>query len=676
MKYLSKYCTMLAAIALMAVTFACSDEDDPAPVKVESSITLTPDNVTIGSTGGRGYVVYTLENAPEDATIEVTTDAAWVKDIDTAVEGRIAFTVEPNTLKEAREAEVTVKCGTGDEALTGKFTVKQDAADEFFTISDPQSTESTLSVNVSPTDKEMPYLVMILPKSQADMYQSDDEMHKDDMSYIDTTAGKLGTSFETLLSRYSRTGDVDLLWESLAPNTAYCIYAYGVSPKGERLTPISKAYVSTAEIVQVPMTFDIFYDINGSVVTMTVVPSDDNALYYYNILDAGTSDEEILEIVQNNLNLLYNQFIQYGYSLEQAVEATVFRGVQSNTFERALKPDTDYVGFAMAVSQSGVASAQITRKDLHTGKTQQSELTLDIEVSDIRTRTAQLTCVPSDPAEKYVINYGLKSDYGHLSDQKVLDALAQFVRMGQLQAGNGSLNARITGLKPETEYQILACGMNGSSPTTKLFRVDFATNEDGYADVTLEITYGKYFSAGDAAERWPGQIFDVYPQDAILPVSVKSNGDRFYYKLYSGDLTNPNEVTDEDIISVLTGEGYSDPEKFFIAPFGAKQTLLAVAEDEHGYYGDVFRECFTLDRSGVSPIEEFDYTPTGYVNAKRARSLVAGKLQLKPASGRATLLPKSPASLPAVTTPLQRIDEMQPWRLVKDIMSRRLPVEK
>lgn len=677
MKYLAKYCTLLMAMLFMAVVPACSDDDEPAPnpPTTPTSLTLSSEVVEMVSTGGRGYVIYTLENAAvEEATVEVSSNADWVNGFDTTVEGRIAFNVDPNTTKEERLAEVTVTYGTGEEAPTAKFTVKQAAASEFFAFGDAVATESTLDIKITPTSKDMSYLVMIMPKTQADTYTTDDEIFEDDMLYIQNLADKLGTSFETLLSRYMLTGENTVGWESLVPDTPYCIYVYGVNAKGTRITPIAKTIASTSEIKEVEVDFDISYNINGSVVEMSVVPSNDDVYYYFNILDAGTPDEQIVSIVQNNLDQIYNLYMQYGYSLEQAVQATVFKGPQTSVFSRALKPDTDYLGFAMTVSQSGKVSAKITRKDLHTGKVEQSDLKLDIKVSDIRPRSAQLVCVPSNQEEQYVIHYALYSDYGHLSDQQVLDALSQFVRQGAIQSGNGTLNQSIGGLTPETKYVVLACGMNGSAPTTQLYRKEFETTEDGFADVTLDVKHDKYFSAADAAQRWPNEIFSAYTQYAILPVTVKTSGDKVHYKLYSEDLTNPLEYDDNTLISVLSTEGYTDESMFFFVPFGNKSTLLAVAEDANGYFGEVYRELITLDREGISPIDEFDYTPS-YVRGKKARALLPGKVKATSANARCKILPKAAAKA-VISSPLQRIDEMQPWKIVKDIMSRRLPVKK
>lgn len=680
MKYLAKYCTLLAAVLFMAVMPACSDDDEPAPTPqptTPTSLTLSNEVVEMVATGGRGYVIYTLENAAteEEATVEVSSNADWVNDIDTTVEGRIAFNVDPNTAKEERLAEVTVTYGTGEEAPTAKFTVKQEAASEYFAFGEVKATESTLDITITPTNNDMSYLVMIMPKTQADLYTADEEIYNDDMVYMKNRAEKLGTSFETLLSRYMLTGESAVGWESLSPDTPYCIYVYGVNAKGVRLTPIAKTIVSTTEIKEVDVDFDISYSINGSVVDMTVVPSNNDVYYYFNILDAGTTDEQILSIVQNNLDQIYGLYMQYGYSLEQAVEAAVFKGPQTSTFARALKPDTDYLGFAMTVSQSGKASAKITRKDLHTGKVEQSNLRLDINISDIRPRSAQLVCVPSNQEEQYVIHYALYSDYGNLSDQQVLDALSQFVRQGSIQAGNGTLNQTLGGLTPETKYVVLACGMNGSSPTTKLYRKEFETNEDGFADITLDVKHDKYFSAADAAQRWPNEIFSAYTQYAVFPVTVKTSGDRVHYKIYSDDLTDPRQYDDNTLISVLSTEGYTDEEMFFFVPFGAKSTLLAVAEDSHGYFGEVYRELITLERDGVSPIEEFDYTPSYVRGKKKSRALLPGKVKAAGANARCRILPRANVRT-IVSTPLQRIDEMQPGKIVKNITSRRLPVGK
>lgn len=110
---------------------------------------------------------------------------------------------------------------------------------------------------------------------------------------------------------------------------------------------------------------------------------------------------------------------------------------------------------------------------------------------------------------------------------------------------------------------------------------------------------------------------------AVLPISASLSGSAasYRYSVYLGNLTDASRYSDNLITEDLLKNGYSTPNQVFLCDFGVEMTMLAVAFDPDGNPGQVFRRSFSIDRSGISPAEEFDpslWTTSGRSSAKKA----------------------------------------------------------
>ena len=86
----------LPILALAALT-GCKDE----PVVVEAPvITFNQTEWEVENAGGQIAVGYSIANPVEGASIEVTTEATWIENFDTTVEGVIMFSVLENEVEE------------------------------------------------------------------------------------------------------------------------------------------------------------------------------------------------------------------------------------------------------------------------------------------------------------------------------------------------------------------------------------------------------------------------------------------------------------------------------------------------------------------------------------------------------------------------------------------------
>ncbi len=592
---------LLGVFACLAVS--CSDDNPPV---TPPAIHVDQNEISVGGAGGKVTIICQIEHARPSVSAEAKADQSWVSQFASNEKGEVTCFVDPNATGAERSAVITLNY-TGAEAVSVKLV--QAAAGELFTISELATSESRLKAEVKPLDPKMSYLVMILPKSEADAYNGDDDaMYNDDVKFLKDRAEKLGVTFERAIEVFSHKGAAVLEWEDLAVSTPYCIYAYGVTPKGERITPIVRAIMTTTAPTGLDTKFDINYQVNGVEVQMEVTPDNDMNRYYYDILSADLSTEEILNTVANQLNEIIAFYAQYGYTREQTVEVITEKGPSSFLYNN-LEFATPYKGFALSVSPSGMLSGNPTIKEVTTGDVLLSDNQLTVEVSNITSRSADLKVTPSNH-DSYVVTYAPFDYYGDKDDEVVKGTLSQYIRQGAITAGTEKVEIPLTALTPNTKYEILTMGVNGSYASTDLVRYTFQTPEASESDVDVVVKCDKYFAGEDAAKKFPG-FFDNYRQYAILPVEVSTTtGDKVYYNIYEDDYTNRDEFTEDVLINDLMSRR-TQPRTDFFCTYGKVLTLAAVAADANGNFGTTYRKSIRLSRDGVSPIDEYDFKPEG-----------------------------------------------------------------
>lgn len=666
MKSLFRFGWVSALILGLCACFAvsCSDDDPPA---APPAIHIDQNEISVGGAGGKVTIVCQIEHARPQVAVEAKADQPWVSQFASTPEGLITCFVEPNATGAERSAVITLNY-TGAEAVSVKLV--QTAAGELFTIREISVSESRLKAEVKPLDVNMKYLVMILPKSEADAYNGDDEaMYKDDILFLKDRADKLGITFERAIEVYSHKGTAELEWEDLAVSTPYCIYTYGVNTKGERLTPIVRAIISTTAPTGLDTKFDINYALNGVEVEMSVTPDNDKNRYYYDILPADLSTEEILNTVATQLNDIIAFYAQYGYTREQTIEVITETGPSSFVYNN-LEFATEYKGFALGVSPSGMLSGNPTIKEVTTGDVKLSDNKLTVEVTNITSRSADLKVTPSN-LDPYVITYAPFEYYGDKPDEVVKGTLSQYIRQGSITPGSDKVEIPLTALTPNTKYEILTMGVNGSYASTDLVRYTFQTPEASETDVDVVVKYDKYFAGEDAAKKFPG-IFDNYRQYAILPVEVSTTtGTKVYYNIYEDDYTNRDEFTEDVLINDLMSRR-TQPRTDFFCTYGKVLTLAAVAADANGNFGTTYRQTLRLSRDGVSPIDEYDFQP----ESKSARSLSSSYLPLSAENRVVQLAPvkeNGGVQFKNRSTLLESLKNTQIKPFKKNIMRRILP---
>lgn len=604
----SRQFATLQVLLMMLVTVSGCRED-----RTIESYELESDEIVVSPSGGTAEIICRGMSAESD--VRILSERSWIHDFDHSVQDKILFTVDPNDGDADRSGTVEVTVNATGEKLY--FTVLQYAdTREDFEVTIQDVAETSMTFSIVPKDPEMTYVYMFTEKSYWDMFSSDEEWYEDDMAYFRDMATSMGLSISQYLGEILKKGTIESGYvENLLPGTGYVLYAYGLTQQGNRLTDICLDSAVTKSGEKVDMEFELFLDIDGPVVDMRVVPSNDSQAYYFGAFDATDigSDEDIIRKCEQNFNdiiVFYRN--QFGMSAEDVMRQIVSYGEDSYKFE--LEQNSRYVAFAVAVDLRGLCVSDPASTEFETGEVIPSDNHISVEISGVTSRTADysITVTNDDP---YVFVLDLASEWEGLSEDEMIQRLVTMYDLSSnIRTGND--HDVMTGLTPDTEYVTFAFGYVAGVATTDLVCTWFATKEATVADVSVDFAFDGYFDGTEVENAWP-EYFGGASGNAVIRLDVSSDGATFYYNIFAGDLSSETDITDSQLVDELLYQGIQDePVSWFVIPFDETSTIIGVARDASGEFGPVTRIAITPDRNNVLPIEELNLNSMNHNNIK------------------------------------------------------------
>lgn len=222
-------------------------------------------------------------------------------------------------------------------------------------------------------------------------------------------------------------------------------------------------------------TFTLSYKVDGTAVDMTVVPSDTDIYYYFDVvatdeLESDTPDG-IRTFCQEQLDLIIQGYESWGYSIPEAIADFCSVGEDSFRFPD-LKQESAYYGYAFAVDDNACISSGISYSGFETEKVEQSDLVLEINVYDITAYSAMMDIIPSND-DQYTFILTPADDFAGMADEEILMMLLDGF---WLQPVTGPVEKEnIIDLYPDTSYAVYAFGYQGGMATTSLYTEIFTT---------------------------------------------------------------------------------------------------------------------------------------------------------------------------------------------------------
>ena len=432
--------------------------------------------------------------------------------------------------------------------------------DEVFTIVVEEVHASTAITEVTPDDAEMYYIMYLEEVSyfQNGGIETAEQLFEDDFTAFEHNAASNNMNLkEYMLKVNIAFQDVKRVkWNSVRPGVASVLYVYGVefSEDGASYEPITDVMWEVIEPEYAPLqevNFNLDIDIDGAEVALNVKPENWDGYYVVKFVDGNDDlymgegaefDNEDMKAIADEWISVLDSNLNGGHTLDMILNEICCKGdvvieaqLSSYTLYSALVyPVAEYDGFVQVVAEPSYIS-------FPTEEVQQSDMGINIEVSNCYVRVADLKITPSNPDETYLLlitpTEYLPADY----DEEVLldKALGEFIYY--TYEFKGEVTTHLNTLYPNKEYIVVAFGYSGGVVTTDVCSKVFKTEPEGECE--LEVT--------DVVVSGPYKPSDLYAYDS----------ERFKY--YAPNY-NPDSAVGVITIEVKTSEPTTD---IFAYPF-------------------------------------------------------------------------------------------------------------
>ena len=535
-------------VAVVAIV-ACDNTDVPVEPAEKPVVELSGDVVEAEANGGSYSLSYTITNPVESAQLSVVSDQEWVSDITVAAEA-ISFVVAANEAAEERTATLTVEY---PEVEAQTFVVKQQGAQpqpaESFTINVQEVHASSATTQVTPTDEQM-YYVMYLEDAtyfQNGGISTPEQLFEDDFAAFERNAAESNMNLKEYMLQVNVAfqGVKRVKWNSVLPGKKSVLYVYGVqfAEDGASYEPITDVVWEVIEPEYAPLqdvNFALDVEIDGAEIELSIVPENWEGYYVVKIVDANDDlyiaetpafDDAYMKVIRDEWVSVFHSNLKGGHSADAILENVCFKGEElieaqltSYTLYTALVyPVAEHDGFVQVVAEPSYVS-------FSTEEVQQSDMDINIEVSNCYVRVADIKVTPSNPDETYLFlitpTEYLPAGY---DDEVLLDkVLGEFSYYAY--EFKGEMTTHLNTLYPDMEYIIVAFGYSGGVVTTDVCTKPFKTEPEGECEleITDVIIGGPYAPSG--LYNYDPERFKFYAQNytpdsliGVISLEVKTS---------------------------------------------------------------------------------------------------------------------------------------------------------
>ncbi len=532
------YFKRITALAVVALAVVACKKDAPETKKEYVLEVTSGTTMEFTAEGGEGVIAWTFNevtrNNPHPA-LEPTLqcEADWI----VLSERHLgAFEVHPNE-GEARETVITVMYAEQTVDVTVKQAgVGADPQPETWFNIDVQEVHAASAITqVTPADSDMYYIMFLDEVSylQFNGIATAEQLWADD--YAAFEGGAIANNMN--LKAYMEAANVlfkgtkRVQWNSVRPGTKSVLYVYGVkfSEDGasyEPVTDIAWEVICPDRAPLQDVAFDIDVAVKGADVEFDIKSDNWDGYYLVKIVNANdelyvdeevTFDNDYMATISDEWVSVYSSNLSAGHSMQDILDNVCFKGdVVLNysldsyvLYSVLVYPVAEYDGFVQVVGKPSYLN-------FSTEEVQQSDMDINIEVSNCYVRVADLKITPSNPDESYLLMI-TPTEYLPVGydDRTLLEyALGDFYYY--TYNFKGEITTHLNTLYPDKEYIVVAFGYSGGVVTTDVCSKIFKTQKEGKCE--LEVT--------DVVVGGPYRVSDLYAYD---PVTFEYYKPPYYY---------------------------------------------------------------------------------------------------------------------------------------------------
>ena len=612
--------------ALIATTLLVGCKGEEVTTS-HSDFTASPSVIDIVSEGGEITITYHLEKYIGEIMPAAVANVEWISTIDNSRKGEISLRVAPNFDAASREATIELRYIDIDTRPT--VVVRQAGQEgEKLRIEVAEAGYSECAVTVTPESDSISYIVMMAEKSYfADMGITDAET----LIYADYAlfaSYATDTTLEEFLTKsgIAMQGTQTKRWQDLSPAKEYVAYAYGIYVSGddyERVTPIYHTTIEKRLPERREESFNITITADGPEVTIDVAPQSWEGYYMVQLVEdseAGYIEQGLPFTTQNEEQVAEAFFYiadhLYFFEEKSAEEIMQQLGHKGQaTVHKTLNANHRYMALIYAIaSEDGDVPMVVSHPQVEyftTGTVERSDMTFEVEFSNIRPRSVDITITPStDETYTAVMMYAKNLPEGDKQEQ--LEYVMS--KYAPLEI-SGIYSEHIDQLPPETEFVIAVYGYYAGAPTTDLFVYRFATAKDGKGENKIvDVRFSAYDIAEVAAlEPYYTSMLGYADYFLSMEVETLSPAPTLHYELYAK--SQYESYTHEEIRQSMLEYAYTSSPDWALCSYGNEYILCGLAEDENGFVGEMYvSEPIVFTKEQISDAAIFVELYKEYVN--------------------------------------------------------------
>ena len=368
-------------------------------------------------------------------------------------------------------------------------------------------TKSTVSYTVTPSLNDADYMVVLVDESYIDNVGVGDALTTSILEQLRNIATTGGKTFDEYMTEVKSRGEISKSMGNLAHNSDYSLVIFGVDAAASWAATTEPLCVpfTTADIEMSACTFEISTTVSGTKAEISVVPSDKNILHHLIAVTKSGYDAYTDPAGEYKLNdaqlyaALLQQELGYFTTLEEAVEELTIAGDAKYTIQ-GLNADTEYVCLVAGLLYEDGQLYIITNIATNTftsEKPEASDLTFDIQVSNVEMNRADILITPSKLDETFTWvcdTYDGTSTNEELMNAWITLNKSWFDAGWMLYTGVQDYTAATGAYKykldlPDTDYYVMAVGYAGgvtTEPEVEFFRTLPAPDP---ADATFQMYF-------------------------------------------------------------------------------------------------------------------------------------------------------------------------------------------
>ena len=279
-----------------------------------------------------------------------------------------------------------------------------------------ETTRTSAFISVTPSDLEADYISVVYPASAVEQCATDAELVvKIYAEFAAYAEARDMTFLEFMEDAVKRGAQENHEVVGLTQNTNYYLLVFGVDAAAEyaTTTEVTAVKFKTQDVQQSACTFTLKSEVYLTTASIAVTPSDNNQAWHLVnvpvvVMQAYTKEDgeygwSQKEFFQNYLHSEIVALKDEGLTEDEIMDKLIFKGYRTLNASD-LEPKTKYVSLVAGVhyDAEGVAvTTELKELRYNSGEAAHSDLTFDVQVTNIDHYSADIKITPSDPEAEY-----------------------------------------------------------------------------------------------------------------------------------------------------------------------------------------------------------------------------------------------------------------------------------